>query len=824
MQMKASPRRSSGTIPGSSRRALKGAAAGFLLVVVVLAALAAPALAAASPQRMPANEDAVLRALIKEGRIPRTAGAEVQQAMLRTYLQDRLGPKQEDGVAAGYAGNIALKGRTSWGRAIALDPGVTKDHALVILVEFDDHDYTSPDFPGVFPAGPLHGEIPAPSAADNATFWPGPGDKGFGAQHYQDMLFGKQYPIYDESGKLRGTSADTMQNYYLEMSKGAYQVTGQISDWVRVPYPEAWYGRDDADGNGNATGPEWRIAVDAVKALQKAHPDFDWTVYDQKNPYGIAGDDPNVPDGYVDHLILVHEGVDESAGGGAQGVDAIWAHSGVVDSANGLGPAQQGGYQVDSTSSAARPEGIWIGRYTINPEDGGIGIFCHEFGHDLGLPDEYDSSYEGDSESAYWTLMAAGSWLGHKWGLGTKPAPMNAWDKAALGFITPTTVEVGQSADITLPPAAKAQADRAAVKIALPKEQRDVVLSGADDTHNPEFWSGRGDSLTNTWVVWDKAAGEPLDVVVPASGGSLTFDSWYEIEDDYDFGFVQVSTDAGKTWTSLAGDHTIDAGQGNPALSGASGGGVAGTDDPVWETETYSLADYAAMTVWLRFRYATDGGLAYRGWEVTNVRLPGASGPVTVGGADTGYLDPDTPWQSLSGVFSAEYARYYIAEYRDRSGFDAALNAVYAAKTVDAVSFYPYNTGLHLIYRDTYWQDNQVGVHPGEGGWLVVDAHPVPDMKSGVEPWNGRVQSRDAAFSTSPTRTLSLAPWRGSPENLVLAGRLAQPVFDDSQLWWFDWAPDCGAKLDQLGVTIEVKGTTKAGLKIHVHGADPAKG
>ena len=64
-------------------------------------------------------------------------------------------------------------------------------------------------------------------------------------------------------------------------------------------------------------------------------------------------------------------------------------------------------------------------------------MFCHEFGHDLGLPDEYDTTYTGEAPSGNWTLMSYGSWLGKKWGLETRPAPMNAWDKASLGSSRP---------------------------------------------------------------------------------------------------------------------------------------------------------------------------------------------------------------------------------------------------------------------------------------------------------------------------------------------------------------------------------------------------
>ncbi len=470
---------------------------GAVIIGVFMALLTLPALAAAGPAYVPPNEAALMQALIKSGRIPRAASPADQEAMLNAYLRQELGSKPEDRVGAGrIASDVALRGRTSWGRAIALDPGVTTDNALVILVEFDTEDYTSPDFPDVFPGGPLHGEIPAPPPGDNTTFWPGPGDKGFGTTHYQQMLFGASFPIYDESGKLRGTSSETMRNHYLEMSKGTYKLTGQIKDWVKVPYPEAWYGRDDADGNGHPAVPAWQVALDAVKAFQAADPDFDWTVYDQKNPFGIAGDDPGIPDGYVDHLILVHAGVDASAGGGAQGADAIWAHSGWVDSANGEGPGEDGGYQVATGTSTSRPDGIWVGPYVIQPEDGGIGVFCHEFGHDLGLPDEYDTTYTGDSPSTFWTLMAGGSWLGKKWGMGTRPAPMNVADKTMLGFITPREVAVGAEATIRLKPAATGKAGDVAVKVELPAKYREIVLSGKDDAHNPE--SGREEATAST--------------------------------------------------------------------------------------------------------------------------------------------------------------------------------------------------------------------------------------------------------------------------------------------------------------------------------------
>ena len=803
------------------RRILLGVALGALLILM----LAVPALAAAGPSAMPPSDALLVKALKARGTIPQTATKAQAQGILRAYLQNKLGTKPEDRSLSNRAyDGITLRGRTSWGRAIALDPSVTVDHALVILVDFDPSDYTpsSGPFAGeTFGGGPLYGMIPAPSSGDNTTFWPGPGTKGFGTSHYQQMLFGDKFPIYDKSGKLRGYSHDTMKSYYQEMSKGAYKVTGQIHNWVTVPYPESWYGRDTADGTDDYTGPVWRVVEDAVDALKAADPSFDWARYDRKNPFGIAGADPNVPDGYVDHLILVHAGVDESAGGGAQGDDSIWAHSWWVDSANGLGPLGAGGYQVDTATSAQRPNGIWVGPYTINPEDGGIGVFCHEFGHDLGLPDEYDTTYTGESPSGFWTLMDSGSWLGKTWGLGTRPSAMNAWDKSALGFINPKVVDIGQSAKIKLKPAATGGPGNVAVKVQLPDAYHFTELSGSDDTHNPEFWSGQGNDLNNSWVVWNDspAPGSARAFAVPGAGGDLSFDAWYETENGYDYGFVEASTDGGTTWTALAGNHTVDAGSGNPALNGASGGGVSGQDDPVWEAETYSLDAYAGDTIQLRFRYYTDGGVSFRGWEVTDVNVDNTPTDVSFTGADTGYLDPDTAWSQVSGTYSEMSTRYYIGEFRDRSGVDGALANCYNWRTDLAADFFPYNTGLHLIYRDTYWADNNVGMHYGEGGWMVLDAHPVPDMKAVDIPWRSRIQTRDAAFSIKATPGMWLTPWAGTPEKLWLPGRAAQPVFDDSRNWWFPWAPDAGVLTEPLGVRIAVKTQDSTGMTLKITGA-----
>ena len=169
-------------------------------------------------------------------------------------------------------------------------------------------------------------------------------------------------------------------------------------------------------------------------------------------------------------------------------------------------------------------------------------------------------------------------------------------------------------------------------------------------------------------------------------------------------------------------------------LCGASGGGVAGTEIRVWETESYSLAAFQGQNVLLRFRYKTDVGVSYRGWEIDDVALGTFSDDAT---ADPAQFDAPldaagVQWSTVDGEYGAMTSRYYIAEYRNQAGADSALKACYHFNDVDGlnVDWFAYNTGLHLIYRDTWWADNDVGMHPGEGGWMVVDAHPYPDFRA----------------------------------------------------------------------------------------------
>ncbi|MFC1800235.1 M6 family metalloprotease domain-containing protein, partial [Candidatus Eisenbacteria bacterium] len=190
--------------------------------------------------------------------------------------------------------------------------------------------------------------------------------------HYNDLLFSVgTYPT------------GSMRDYYLENSYGNFETTGQTSGWHRMPENYSYY----VDGNNgfnsyprNAQG----LTEDAVIA---ADPYIDFSQYDNDGPDGIpdSGDD----DGFVDALFVVHAGPGAEVTGSPYD---IWSHAW-------------------GTYNYVPVDGVYVYGYSMEPEDGDIGVFCHELGHVLGLPDFYDYGY--DSRGAgYWSVMAGGSWGG----------------------------------------------------------------------------------------------------------------------------------------------------------------------------------------------------------------------------------------------------------------------------------------------------------------------------------------------------------------------------------------------------------------------------
>ncbi|GAA6525566.1 peptidase M6 [Intrasporangium sp. DVR] len=196
-----------------------------------------------------------------------------------------------------------------------------------------------------------------------------------------------------------------------------------------------------------------------------------------------------------------------------------------------------------------------------------------------------------------------------------------------------------------------------------------------DGTGDPALYSGCGPNLDRAIV---------RSVTVPASGGNLTFDALWDAEFGWDYGFVQVSTDNGETWTSLATADTTSAHDpGAVSAIVAELPGFTG-DSGTWRPQSASLADYAGSDILVAFRYMTDSGVDEGGFWVRNINAAGTVLP----------SDTLTGWQSATEVNPVEVQGFtvqlvaYGADgtpvWVHRMGLDGAFDGTLEGAALDA--------------------------------------------------------------------------------------------------------------------------------------------
>jgi immune inhibitor A len=438
----------------------------------------------------------------------------------------------------------------------------------------------------------------------------------------------------------------------------------------------------------------------------------------------------------------------QEAGGGAQGDFSIWSHASAIDF-----PAGKLACTAGSTGCPDR--NIYVRAYSMDPENIDVGVISEEFGHAaFGLPDLYTTDYQASPSN--WAIMEAGSWNGPLGGMQPAPFPLFfrylvGWAKPVeLDYTTgPRLVTVGQ---LSLRPKGTQQG----IKINLPDQVVNTAnLAGTGQA----WWSDRAD-LADFYLAHDfNLAGTTAPV--------FSFASYWSFEQDYDYGYFEVSDDGGATWTKLPDMDGIfvDDGSGNLGLNGEGSGALR-----------FNLAAYAGKPITLRLHYTSDVGVQWAGWWGDDFTL--TDGTTTLFTDDV--ENPPNGWTTNHFVIvplTRTYPLYYLAEWRNNSGFDRGLKYAYQTVYSDEdewqVDRCPYTVpGMLLWLRngardfdyvlsDSWYDPPSVGP---KHALLVVDSHYWPMAWSNYTyastGANARISSRcqpaNAPFTLQPTTPFTI--------------------------------------------------------------------
>ncbi|MDD6529051.1 MAG: M6 family metalloprotease domain-containing protein [Prevotella copri] len=312
----------------------------------------------------------------------------------------------------------------------------------------------------------------------------------------------------------------SVSDYFYVMSQGTYTPQFDVVGPYKLNYSSLYYGQGDKD-NTQA------LVSDACKEADK---DVDFSEYDADG------------DGMVDLVYIIYAGYPASMSGNP---NDIWPKSGTGDF---------GTYDGKKVSRFGIHAELNFG-LELNQKNGfllsGIGLFCHEFSHTLGLPDLYptvDASKVDNQNPEMWDLMDGGEYT---YNGGYCPTPYSPWEMDAMGWATPVELS-DEKQTVTLKSYGK---ERIAYKI---KGENDKYLL-IQNIQKGGWWNGVANVYNTGMLVWridynnedvnlfdnpNNTLGKPKVMIVPADGYVIS---------DYNHG-------DGKQWTdeeykaSLKGD------------------------------------------------------------------------------------------------------------------------------------------------------------------------------------------------------------------------------------------------------------------------------
>ena len=371
---------------------------------------------------------------------------------------------------------------------------------------------------------------------------------------FQDVKFKTSDPVATFTHYLKGAGEDapeannayvtnvtkgmvnhgSVSQYFNDMSQGKFTPQFDIVGPVTVKKNSAYYG-------SNTGGTDANFKEMIAEACKNVSTNVNFADYDQDN------------DGYIDLVYIIYAGYSESFGGNS--ADCLWPKSGSAT------------FNEPGTNNLLKLDGKQIYRYGINnelnatptvvnnqfngmPLLNGIGLFCHEFSHTMGLPDLYptvEASRVDNQNPEYWDLMDGGEYTYN----GYIPTPYSPWEMDVMGWTAPT--ELGDEAkQVNLDSYATS---RTAYKINGENDEYLLIQNIQADG----WWMGIAKAFKTGMLVWridypyttvsldnrlNNVISKPNVMIVPADGDVIS---------DYNHGDGKQWTDA-QYKASLQGD------------------------------------------------------------------------------------------------------------------------------------------------------------------------------------------------------------------------------------------------------------------------------
>lgn len=235
---------------------------------------------------------------------------------------------------------------------------------------------------------------------------------------YSDVPFSEKSAEYfkkmiTQEGFSENGATGSCRDFYVDASNGLFIPEFDVYGPVNLPNPRSYYGGNDEKGNDSK--PEDMM----LHAAQILDNEVDFSQYDTDG------------DGFIDNVFIFYAGEGEAAGGGA---DTVWPHA--------------WGANFNQKFDGVRLLSYACGPEFISPtSQDGIGTFCHEFGHVLGLPDLYNTNDASvDYTPLSWSVMDLGCYNNNS----RTPPTFSAFERNALGWMGDNLIEIKGPATCTL--------------------------------------------------------------------------------------------------------------------------------------------------------------------------------------------------------------------------------------------------------------------------------------------------------------------------------------------------------------------------------------